>query len=222
MAGRVYSCIQWEFTTMKNPSVFVIMPFAAPWRDVYELGIKAGCVAAGAEVARIDEQIFHQNILIRLYSQIAQADFIVAEMTEPNPNVYYEVGYAHGVGRPVLLITKTLNSVPFDLKHYPFIQYESIVTLKTELEKRLKMFIANPELTADMFNVSLTTRMAMHIQNYLRHNNFDMMSFDRIRQRINASYTNEMLLKLIDERPDKFKRALLKGGKDGIGVVTAA
>jgi nucleoside 2-deoxyribosyltransferase len=116
-------------------SVFVVMPFADEFRDTYELGIKPACVQAGAGCGRVDEQLFLENILERIYGQIEKADVIVAEMTGRNPNVFYEVGYAHGLGKPVILLTSTSADIPFDLMHYPHVVYAGqIRLLKAELE----------------------------------------------------------------------------------------
>lgn len=75
---------------------FVLMPFDAAFADVYSLGIKDAVEQAGMFAERVDEQVFHrEGILERIYNQIDVADFIIADMTGRNPNVFYEVGYAH-------------------------------------------------------------------------------------------------------------------------------
>jgi hypothetical protein len=105
--------------TARKPFVFVVMPFSPVWNDAYELGIKPACEAAGAECARVDEQIFLETILDRIYAQIERADLIIAEMTGRNPNVYYEAGFAHGLAKPVILLTNSAEDIPFDLRQYP-------------------------------------------------------------------------------------------------------
>src|SRR5689334_18572326 len=118
------------------------MPFELAFDDVYQLGIKRAADAAGAYAERVDEQIFNESILQRVYNQIAKADLIVADMTGRNPNVFYEVGYAHALGKTVVLLTTHADDIPFDLKHYPHIVYGGrIVELKRELEKRLRFLI---------------------------------------------------------------------------------
>ena len=131
--------------TNVKPFVFVLMPFHSDFDDIYQLGIKAACVSAGAYCERVDEQIFAENILDRVYNQIAKADLIVSEMTGRNPNVFYETGYAHALKKQVILLTQNADDIPFDLKHYPHIIYNGKITqLKTDLEKRIKWFIDNP------------------------------------------------------------------------------
>ncbi len=128
-----------------KPFVFVLMPFSNDFNDIYELGIKAVCDQVGAYCERIDEQYFIGSISERLYNQIAKADIIVAEMTGKNANVFYETGYAHALGKNVILLTQKTKDIPFDLANYPHIIYESqIIKLKTELEKRILWHIQNP------------------------------------------------------------------------------
>jgi hypothetical protein len=136
------------FKTRPKPFVFVLMPFSAEFNDIYSLGIKAACAEAGAYCERVDEQVYDENILERIYNQIAKADFIVADMSGKNPNVFYEVGYAHALGKKVVLLTKKAADIPFDLKHYPHIVYGAkggeITKLKTELTKRVSWLVKNP------------------------------------------------------------------------------
>jgi hypothetical protein len=133
--------------TAPKKFVFVLMPFADQFRDVYEVGIKPACQDAGAYCERVDEQIFHESILEQVYNQISKADLIVADMTGRNPNVFYEVGYAHALNKKTILLTSSSNDIPFDLQHYPHIIYESSITdLKKELERRVSWYL-NQEST---------------------------------------------------------------------------
>ena len=67
------------------------MPFKPEFMDVYELGIKQAYRDAGAYCERVDEQMYDGSILDRIYSQIAKADVIVADMTGQNANVFVSV-----------------------------------------------------------------------------------------------------------------------------------
>jgi hypothetical protein len=128
-----------------KPFVFVLMPFSEEFKDIYEVGIKPACQAAGAYCERVDEQIFLENILERIYSQIIKADIIVAEMTGRNPNVFYETGYAHCLGKRVVLLTQNAEDIPFDLKQYPHVVYGgSIIKLKEQLKRIVRWCVKNP------------------------------------------------------------------------------
>lgn len=206
----------------KDFFVFVLMPFKEEFMDVYEVGIKPACKDAGAECQRVDEQMFLENILSRIYGQIAAADVIVAEVTGRTPNVLYETGYAHGIGKRVIFLTQNADDIPFDLMHYPHIIYgRSIATLKKQLQDKIRWCVQNPlekPLLPGPAEGELS-RMAKHITNHLRAKNFKMLSFWRIREAINPNYSDELLLDLIDKSPDSFRRVRMKGGKLGIGLV---
>lgn len=131
--------------TTPKPFVFVLMPFDAAFNDIYALGIRAACEDAGAYCERVDEQIFHESILQRIYNQISKADVIIADLTARNPNVFYETGYAHALGKQVVLLTQNADDIPFDLRHYSHIIYGgSILKLKEELERRVRWCIELP------------------------------------------------------------------------------
>ena len=134
-------------STIPKPFVFVLMPFDTIFADTYALGIRPACESAGAYCERVDEQIFHESILQRIYNQISKADVIVADLTARNPNVFYETGYAHALGKQVVLLTQNENDIPFDLKHYPHIIYSgSIVKLRQELERRIRWCLEQPSI----------------------------------------------------------------------------
>jgi Nucleoside 2-deoxyribosyltransferase len=127
---------------MEQPKhfAFVLMPFNTAFDDVYKLGIK-GAVSEFDDLLaeRVDEQLYREGILERIYRQIEAADIIIADMTGQNPNVFYEVGYAHAKGKLCILLTSDAADIPFDLKHQRHIVYGgSLVTLKRELAKELE------------------------------------------------------------------------------------
>ena len=121
-----------------RPFVFVLMPFSNEFKDIYKFGIKAACNDEGAICQRVDEQFFDGTILERIYDQIEKADLIISDMTNKNPNVFYETGYAHGIGKNVILLTQIVEDIPFDLKHYNHIIYKGEIDfLQNTLSKRL-------------------------------------------------------------------------------------
>ncbi len=126
---------------MPKPFCFVLMPFDQSFNDIYEFGIKGACSDADVYCERVDEQIFLGSMLDRIYNQISRADLLVADMTGRNPNVFYEVGYAHALGKNVVLLTQKSEDIPFDLKHFPHIIYGAqIKDLRAELCRRVKHF----------------------------------------------------------------------------------
>jgi hypothetical protein len=121
------------------------MPFSSDFDDIYQLGIKAACEEAGAYSIRVDEEIYQGSVVGRIFSSIDKADLIIADMTGKKANVFYETGYAHALGKRVVLLTQDVNDIPFDLKDRPHIIYEKrIVKLKEELIRHVRWYIENP------------------------------------------------------------------------------
>lgn len=122
-----------------KPFVFVLMPFNDAFTDIYKLGIKKTAEEAGLRAERVDEQLYSESMLERIYRQIDAADIIVADMTGQNPNVFYEVGYAHAKGKHCILLTQNASDIPFDLKQHRHIVYGGqIVKLQGELATNLQ------------------------------------------------------------------------------------
>ncbi len=117
---------------------FILMPFAPKFEDTYKFGIKEPATQLDIVAERVDEQIYTEGILERIYRQIDLADIVIADMTGQNPNVFYEVGYAHAKGKLCIHLTSDADDIPFDLKHKRHIVYEgSINTLKDRLLEEL-------------------------------------------------------------------------------------
>jgi nucleoside 2-deoxyribosyltransferase len=130
-------------STRPKPFVFVLMPFDAKFSDIHKFGIQGAAAEVGAYAERVDEQTFTEGMLDRIFTQIDKADVVVADMTGRNPNVFYEVGYAHALDKIVLLLTQDSNDIPFDLKHRQHTVYSGkIEVLRGELAKRLQWAIA--------------------------------------------------------------------------------
>ncbi len=104
---------------------FVMMPFALPlggyYASIYEPAIKK----AGITPIRADADMFGTGKIIdQIWSGINNARVLVAELTGRNPNVLYELGLAHALKKPVVLISSNEADVPFDVRHVRVIYYE--------------------------------------------------------------------------------------------------
>jgi hypothetical protein len=103
--------------------VFVLMPFAEALKPVYEDHIKPVTSALSLTVGRADDLFSAHSVMADVWSGIFNARVIIADCTGRNPNVFYEIGLCHALGRPVILITQSSDDVPFDVKHIRFIHY---------------------------------------------------------------------------------------------------
>ena len=64
------------------------MPFDSDFDDVYKLGIKQAAIDCNVRAERLDEQMFEEGMLDRIFRQIEVADFIIADLSNRNPNVF--------------------------------------------------------------------------------------------------------------------------------------
>lgn len=121
-------------------SVFVLMPFTHEFRPVYEAVVEAA-TNAGLKCYRADE-IFSTNLIMNdIFEHILRAGIIVADVTDKNPNVLYEVGIAMTIGKQVLFITQNVNDLPFDLRALRVIPYKlKSVAQIFELRNHLRDF----------------------------------------------------------------------------------
>lgn len=94
---------------------FVLMPFKPPFDQLYREQIKPGIEASGLKCVRADDIFSPTPILEDIWTYILKSKVVIADVTGKNPNVFYEIGIAHTVGRPVIIITKDKGDVPFDI-----------------------------------------------------------------------------------------------------------
>lgn len=102
--------------------VAVMMPFGAGFAPVYE-SLKAGIEAAGMRCFRADDIWERDHILDDVLSLIWRARVVVADLSGKNPNVFYEAGIAHTLGRDTILVAQSMDDVPFDLRSIRTLQY---------------------------------------------------------------------------------------------------
>jgi len=125
---------------------YILMPFDNSFNDIYKFGIKEITKKLSITAERLDEQIFANDMLDRIYTEIDKADFIIADMSTRNPNVFYEVGYADAKKKLVILLTNNTDDIPFDFLHRPHIIYSNIEQLRDELYKKCEWVLNELEM----------------------------------------------------------------------------
>jgi hypothetical protein len=108
----------------RKPHIFVAMPLADKFSDLFEYGIQRPVRDLGFLCERVDQDVFTGDILERIKAQIETSTAIIAVLTGANPNVYLEVGYAWGKGRPTILVTE--DDPRFDLQGQRYLRYRRI------------------------------------------------------------------------------------------------
>ncbi|MFP2932033.1 hypothetical protein ACLESO_44090 [Pyxidicoccus sp. 3LG] len=124
--------------SMAKPHAFVAMPFAPELEDTYHYGIQGPVKAAGLLCERVDQAVFDGPIIQRIRERIDTAKVVIADLSMANPNVYLEVGYAWGRGRPTIMMVRDVRELRFDVASYRCIVYRSIRELETLLSRELE------------------------------------------------------------------------------------
>jgi hypothetical protein len=108
-----------------DDSCFVMMPFASPLGGYYTIIYKPAIEKAGLKAIRADDDMFSTGKIIdQIWSGINRSKVLVAELTSRNANVFYELGLAHALKKPVVLVSANEEDVPFDLHHIRVIYYD--------------------------------------------------------------------------------------------------
>ena len=116
---------------------FVIMPFSDKFHAIYMDHIKPAVIRSGLICKRSDE-IHSANLITHdIWEYINRSRLLIAELTDRNPNVFYELGLAHGLSKDVILLTQSMDYVPFDLKPIRCICYENTEVGINKLENAL-------------------------------------------------------------------------------------
>ena len=127
----------------KGKNCFVLMPFSGDFNDIYSDHIKPIVESFGLECIRADEIYSIKPIIDDIINSIKESDIIIADLTERNPNVFYELGIAHAIEKPVILISQSIKDIPFDLKHIRCISYRYTPPDMRKFVDKLKKTIKN-------------------------------------------------------------------------------
>jgi hypothetical protein len=121
---------------IQKDMVFVLMPLNPSFQKSFDV-IKRTCERMGLKSYRGDESFIKGEILPHIIKQIAQSRLIIANIDGRNANVYYELGIAHAMDKPVLMIASSAENLSFDLQSKQIIIYKGLEDLQVKLRDSL-------------------------------------------------------------------------------------
>ena len=141
---------------------FVVMPFHALFEAEYEKVIRPAVEATGLTCVRGDEIYSRQAIVQDIWASLRQARLVLAELSGRNPNVMYEIGLAHALGKPILLITRSEDDVPFDLRALRYIYYDQNnpfwgTALRDDLTRLIRTVLEKSSTAAHLDGIRVET-----------------------------------------------------------------
>lgn len=122
----------------EEANIFVVMQFTSPFDELYKDVILPVCNDLGFVALRADETYGPGLIISDIARKIIEAKIIIAEITPENSNVYYEVGYAHALNKPTILIAEKSTQLPFDVSPFRVLFYENTIGGKAKVEANLR------------------------------------------------------------------------------------
>jgi hypothetical protein len=125
-----------------EPLCFVLMPFKPNFQRIYE-EIKPVIEKFGFEVKKANDLYTVKPVIEDIWEYINKASVIVADVTGKNPNVFYELGIAHTIGKRTIIITQNEEDVPFDLKYLRYFKYQDDTTGWKNLKDCLENILSN-------------------------------------------------------------------------------
>lgn len=121
----------------EKPRVFVAMQFGEPFDTIYRDVVKPEGDKLNVEIVRVDEMAGPGIIFEDIKRQISESKIVIAEITAANQNVFYELGYAHALKKPTILLAQRGRELPFDIRSYRVIFYDDSIGGKSEVEQNL-------------------------------------------------------------------------------------
>lgn len=130
--------------TIEPTLVSAMMPFHPNFTPVYE-ALQRVAAACGLRCRRADDIWENPAVIQDVVSLIDKSRVVICDCTGRNPNVFYETGIAHALGREVILITQSPEDIPFDLRHLRYVHYlnngEGLAQLASRLQQRLEALV---------------------------------------------------------------------------------
>jgi hypothetical protein len=127
------------FKVVPTPgTVFVVMQFSEPYKQLYDEVILPVSNAFGLRAYHVGEVFGPGMILHDIAQGIVDATVVVAEITPANQNVFYELGYAHALGKPTILLAERGKQLPFDISGYRVLFYDNTIAGKRQVEEGLR------------------------------------------------------------------------------------
>lgn len=140
----------------KKKLCFVIMPFSSTksctseeWKDIFEIVHSLAIIESGFEYECKRSNIRTGAFIKDILTMLNQADVVLADLTDMNPNVLYELGVRHTLKNRTILVSQSLDYIPSDLRQYGIIKYDTTPKGVVEYKKKIHSILTdirdNPE-----------------------------------------------------------------------------
>ena len=162
----------------KRPLAFVIQPLSERYRAVYDL-IAAAASKVGVAVSRADTLLAGRDIVMAINKAISDSDFLIVDVSESNPNVMYELGFARSRDKPTILIANSSRNIPFDLVGLRVLIYDLVAPI--DFVTRLAEVLAQAVKAPQEFTWTQTLNESQKRQSvFISYSNADLAFLERM------------------------------------------
>lgn len=193
-----------------NKVVFIAMPFNTEFETVYRNAILPAIFECNLEPLRVDELKKNNPIIQDIENGIKSSIIVIADLTNKNPNVFYEVGYARSLGKNIIPATQNISDLPFDLKDRRSIAYKNtdvgLLKFKNEIIQWINEILKNP-------NLNLPSRVFLHGTKFEVPNRHDFWNdlFSNAEKKFYLlGGTNKSWINRSEEQSEEFSSAIVK------------
>lgn len=140
-----YEQLKDKIANIDSKQAFVAMSFDERLKDIYDDAIKPAVKECDFDAIRVDSLEYNQKICDQIIAEINKSRFLIADFTQNKHGVYFETGYALGLGIPVIWSCKKeeIDGLHFDTRQYNHIDWENLNDLKERLINRINATIKN-------------------------------------------------------------------------------
>ena len=143
---------------MTKRRCFIIMSFNDGYERVYASAIKPAVEESGLSCVRVDQYGMPQNVPHTIVQEIIKADLVIADLSVPSPNVFYELGISHSVGSKTIIIADDAKNLPFDVRSEFTLVYshdqKGLQLLGFQLKEYINELLANPTRPSNIVQIA--------------------------------------------------------------------
>ena len=134
-----------EIVQIEPKFVFVLTPFSSQEYKTFST-VQMICSSIGLNARRGDEKRIVGPILPHILEELAKSQIVICNLNSRNPNVLYELGIAHAIGKPIILIAEAQEELPLDVSHFSIIIYNDLAELRSSLTSAISRLALSGDL----------------------------------------------------------------------------
>ena len=207
---------------------FVIMSFDSKYDVVYSVSIKKAIEDEGLKAIRVDDDSVPNNVPHQIVNEIIESDLVIADLTDPRPNIFYELGISHSIGNKTIIISQNADSLPFDIRNEYTIIYnnnrDGLKLLYYELRRLVKIMIDRPDTPSNIVQIAgqsffdLKSSIRQNLANLIQERE-RVVIFQQFLNNNRTTNNNESVIQNAKKIANLYKE---KGGQCFIAVSGAA